>query len=79
MFSIGLTGGIGSGKTFIAEILKANFDIKIFDSILTEWNLKEKLAIVKEKMNRYGFKSKLSEMEQRFMNYRQIILDEFNN
>ena len=32
MFSIGLTGGIGSGKTFIAEILKANFDIKIFDS-----------------------------------------------
>ena len=32
MFSIGLTGGIGSGKTFIAEILKASFDIKIFDS-----------------------------------------------
>ena len=32
MFSIGLTGGIGSGKTFIADILKANFDIKIFDS-----------------------------------------------
>jgi dephospho-CoA kinase len=32
MFSIGITGGIGSGKTFIADILKANFDIKIFDS-----------------------------------------------
>ena len=32
MFSIGLTGGIGSGKTFIAEIMKASFDIKIFDS-----------------------------------------------
>ena len=32
MFSIGITGGIGSGKTFIADIVKANFDIKIFDS-----------------------------------------------
>lgn len=35
MLSIGLTGGIGSGKTFVTNILKSNFDIKIFDSDLS--------------------------------------------
>ena len=35
MLTIGLTGGIGSGKTFIAEIIKrSNKNIKIFDSDL---------------------------------------------
>ena len=36
------------------------------------------VSIVKEKMNRYGFKSKIPEMEYRFVNYRKIILDEVN-
>ena len=35
MLSIGLTGGIGSGKTFVTNILKSNFDIKFFDSDLS--------------------------------------------
>ena len=41
-----------------------------------EWNLEEKIPIVEEKMIRYGFKSKLTEMKCRFANYRKIILDE---
>ena len=48
MFSIGLTGGIGSGKTFIAEILKANFDIKIFDS---DYSAKEIIQKEKKSQN----------------------------
>ena len=51
----------------------------MFDNILNEWNLEEKLSIVKEKMTRYGFKSKIPEMEYRFINYRKIILDEINS
>ena len=47
MFSIGLTGGIGSGKTFIAEILKANFDIKIFDSDHSAKDIIQKNKLVK--------------------------------
>jgi Dephospho-CoA kinase len=48
MFSIGLTGGIGSGKTFIAEILKANFDIKIFDSDYSAKQIIQKNKSVKK-------------------------------
>jgi len=48
MFSIGLTGGIGSGKTFIAEILKANFDIKIFDSDHSAKEIIQKNKLVKK-------------------------------
>ena len=48
MFSIGLTGGIGSGKTFIAEILKANFDIKIFDSDHSAKKIIQKNKLVKK-------------------------------
>ena len=48
MFSIGLTGGIGSGKTFIAEILKANFDIKIFDSDHSAKDIIQKNKLVKK-------------------------------
>ena len=35
MLSIGLTGGIGSGKTFVANIIKTNKNFIIFDSDLT--------------------------------------------
>ena len=48
MFSIGLTGGIGSGKTFITEILKANFDIKIFDSDYSAKEIIQKNKSVKK-------------------------------
>ena len=48
MFLIGLTGGIGSGKTFIAEILKANFDIKIFDSDYSAKEIIQKNKSVKK-------------------------------
>ena len=66
MFSIGLTGGIGSGKTFIAEILKANFDIKIFDSDHSAKEIIQKNKLVKKSIIlNFGKKS--------------YVDDEFNN
>ena len=34
MFSIGLTGSIGAGKTFVADIMKTNHNFKIYNSDL---------------------------------------------
>ena len=62
MFSIGLTGGIGSGKTFIAEILKANFDIKIFDSDHSAKEIIQKNKLVKKSIIlNFGKKSYLDD------------------
>ena len=68
MFSIGLTGGIGSGKTFIAEILKANFDIKIFDSDYIAKEIIQKNKSVKKSII-------LNNSNQ----VRKLIKDAFNN
>ncbi len=62
MFSIGLTGGIGSGKTFIAEILKANYDIKIFDSDHSAKEIIQKNKLVKKSIIlNFGKKSYLDD------------------
>ena len=62
MFSIGLTGGIGSGKTFIAEILKANFDIKIFDSDNSAKEIIQNNKLVKKSIIlNFGEKSYINE------------------
>ena len=62
MFSIGLTGGIGSGKTFIADILKANFDIKIFDSDNSAKEIIQNNKLVKKSIIlNFGEKSYINE------------------
>lgn len=55
---------------------KKNFEINIFNDILNEWNLIDKIPMIEEKMIRYGFKSKIKEMKNRLFNYREIVLGE---
>lgn len=53
MYLIGLTGGIGSGKTFISKIICSNYQFKLFDSDLIAKNIlnfnKKTINIVKKK------------------------------
>ena len=55
---------------------KKNFEIDMFNNILDEWNIVEKIHMIEEKMMRYGFKSKIEEMKNRLLNYRDIVLSE---
>ena len=60
MLSIGLTGGIGSGKTFVANIIKANKNFIIFDSDLTAKKILNNDLSVKESIkSNFGKKSYL--------------------
>ena len=55
---------------------KTYFEIDIFNQILDEWKLVEKIPMIEEIMIRYGFKSKIQEMKNRVLNYRDIVLGE---
>ena len=60
MLSIGLTGGIGSGKTFVANIIKTNKNFIIFDSDLTAKKILNNDLSVKESVkSNFGKKSYL--------------------
>ena len=60
MLSIGLTGGIGSGKTFVANIIKTNKNFIIFDSDLTAKKILNNDLLVKESIkSNFGKKSYL--------------------
>ena len=48
----------------------------MFNDILNEWKLVDKIPMIEEKMVRYGFKSKIAEMKKRLFNYRNIVLGE---
>ena len=81
MLSIGLTGGIGSGKTYVAEIIKRNNNnIKIFDSDLYAKKIinNEKL-VIKRIISIFGEKAYLDKKinsifisEQVFNNYEKL-------
>ena len=81
MLTIGLTGGIGSGKTFITEIIKRNNkNIKIFDSDLYAKKIinNEKL-VIKSIISIFGEKAYLDKKinstfisEQVFNNYKKL-------
>lgn len=81
MLSIGLTGGIGSGKTFVTEIIKRNNNnIKIFDSDLYAKKIinNEKL-VIKSIISIFGEKAYLDKKinstfisEQVFNNYKKL-------
>ena len=58
MLSIGLTGGIGSGKTFVADILKTNSQIKAFDSdLIAKQILNDDQSVKKNIISNFGDKS----------------------
>ena len=44
--------------------------------IIEEWNLESKIPIVSQKMSLYKFEDKIEEMKHRFMNYKEIVLEE---
>ena len=59
MSIIGLTGGIGSGKTFISKIFKSNNVFVIFDSDLCAKHIMEHnidvINMVKEKIGKKSY------------------------
>ena len=58
MLSIGLTGGIGSGKTFVADILKTNSQIRTFDSdLIAKQILNDDQSVKKNIISNFGDKS----------------------
>ena len=58
MLSIGLTGGIGSGKTFVADILKTNSQIRIYDSdLIAKQILNNDQSVKKNIISNFGDKS----------------------
>ena len=58
MLSIGLTGGIGSGKTFVADILKTNSQIRIYDSdLIAKQILNNDQSVKKNIISNFGIKS----------------------
>ncbi len=58
MLSIGLTGGIGSGKTFVADILKTNSQIRAFDSdLIAKQILNDDQSVKKNIISNFGIKS----------------------
>ena len=48
----------------------------MIDEILEEFDLVNKIPLVKEKMELFDFKDKISEMEERFTNYKDIVYQE---
>lgn len=48
----------------------------MIDEILEEFNLVNKILLVKEKMELFDFKDKISKMEERFTNYKDIVYQE---
>mgnify|MGYP001412973159 CR=1 FL=1 len=60
MLSIGLTGGIGSGKTFVANIIKKNKNFIIFDSdLIAKKILNNDLSVKESVKSNFGKKSYL--------------------
>ncbi len=58
MLSIGLTGGIGSGKTFVADILKTNSQIRAFDSdLIAKQILNDDQSVKQNIISNFGDKS----------------------
>jgi hypothetical protein len=55
---------------------KNNIEIDMVDEILNEWDLKSKIPMMKKRLERFGFGIFVSEMEDRFIKYRDIILSE---
>ena len=81
MLSIGLTGGIGSGKTYVAEIIKRNNNnIKIFDSDLyAKKIINNENLVIKRIISIFGEKAYLDKKinstfisEQVFNNYKKL-------
>ena len=50
----------------------------MIDEILEEFDLVNKISLVKEKMELFDFKDKISEMEDRFTNYKDIVYTELD-
>ncbi len=44
--------------------------------IIEEWNLESKIPIVSQKMSLYKFEDKIKKIKHRFMNYKDILLEE---
>ena len=55
---------------------KNNMEVHMLDDILGEWDLETTLSIMKTKLTRYKFETHITEMENRFRNYREIVLNE---
>ena len=50
---------------------------KIINEIIDNWKLEEKRWSVEEKMKMYGFEGMIVEMNDRFSNYKEIVMGEF--
>ncbi len=44
--------------------------------IIDEWDLESKISIISKIMALYKFEDKIEEMKNRFMNYKEILLEE---
>ena len=53
-----------------------NIDKKMIDEIIDEFNLSNKMELVKSRMTKYGFEDKIDEMAERFTNYKNIVYGE---
>jgi hypothetical protein len=49
------------------------------DEILEEFNLMDKIGMVKERMEYIGFGDKVTTMEERFSNYREVVFGELES
>ena len=47
------------------------------EEIINDWNLENKIDLVKETLIKYGFSDKVDTMIDRFSNYKTIVFDEF--
>ena len=55
-----------------------NIDKKLIDSILEEFDLINKIKLVKQSLKQYGFEEKINEMTERFKNYKIIVYKELS-
>ena len=85
MLSIGLTGGIGSGKTFVANIIKKNKNFVIFDSdLIAKKILNNDLSVKESVKSNFGKKSYLkNKLNSKFISdivfVDQTLLDKLND
>jgi hypothetical protein len=55
-----------------------NVNKEIIDEILLEFDLPNKIELVREKLEYYGFSQYIEEMKERFINYKEIVYEELN-
>ena len=53
-----------------------NKDNELINEIISEFDLKSKIELVENKMIELGFKEKVEEMKERFLNYEKIVVSE---